>query len=96
MTIYCVYFHYPNEEDVVCGYFDDYNVAKEQMNLLRESFALKEKITGCEIPSYIDIEEYNLNDTSFINGYLDNHKSAIEMYKKRIRHIAAIMDVDYE
>jgi hypothetical protein len=41
MTIYCVYFHYPNEEDDVCGYFDDYNVAKEQMNLLRESFALK-------------------------------------------------------
>jgi hypothetical protein len=34
MTIYCVYFHYRNEEDVVCGYFDDYNVAKEQMNLL--------------------------------------------------------------
>lgn len=82
MTIFCVYFHYPNEEDVVCGYFDDYKVAKEQMNLLKESFALKEKITGCEIP-YVDFEEYNLNDTSTINGYIENHKSAIEFYKKR-------------
>lgn len=82
MTIYCVYFHYLNEEDVVCGYFDDYNVAKEQMNLLQESFTLKEKITGCSIP-YVDLEEYNLNDTSTINAYLENHKSAIEMYNKR-------------
>jgi len=80
--IYRVLFYYPNEEEVVCGYFDDCNVAKEQAHLLRESFALKQEITGCEIP-YVDYEDSDLNDASTINGYIENHKTAIEFYRKR-------------
>lgn len=75
-------------EDVDLGYhchgvFDDENVAKEQMELLIESYA-SVQFSGQEIPeNYRDyfqfyINSFVLNDSSFIQGEIRDNKRRLE------------------
>ena len=81
MTIYSLYYYYPHEEPHQCGFFDDYHLAKVNMMLLEESFALVEKSTGLKGPK-IDIEQYNLNDTFEVDQRIEINKKTIEYYKR--------------
>ena len=81
MTIYSLYFYYPHEEPHQCGLFDEYHLAKVNMMLLEESFALVEKSTGIKGPK-IDIEEYTLNDNFEVGQMIQINEKKIKYYKR--------------